>query len=169
MNDESSASSSRTNTDWKLCVICQNDDDDKEIPSSDEGCLSLANNLIEFWKIGQLGIDLKCLASDFKNGQPLLYNVFNEKEVQYHKDCHRKYNKQKLQRQKAKICKLEQCDTVARHSSIKRNANVFFCIICCNEESPDNMNAAGTFHANKDKINTKHNIELTEKLKKNGT
>ena len=63
-----SASSSRTNTDRKLCVICQNDDDDKELRSGDEGRLSLANNLIEFWKIGQLDIDLKRLTSDFKNG-----------------------------------------------------------------------------------------------------
>ena len=128
--------------------------------------LAFSNNLIEFWKIGQLDIDLKCLTSDFKNGQPILSNVFDEKEAQYHKDCHSKYNKQKLQRQKAKICKLEQCDAIARRSSIKRSVNGFFCVICSNEGSPDNMHADGTFHAKKDELNTKHNIELTEKLRK---
>ena len=91
-----------TMTDWKLCLICQEQKEEPlTCPSQSKrkdvgsGYSSLAENLIRFHELGQLPIRLERL--DEGNGIEMTM-VAND--AKYHQSCRLQYNNTKLQRAK---------------------------------------------------------------------
>ena len=96
----SHSSQQPTVTNWKLCMICQEDNEEpltcplkskrKDVGS---GYSSLAENLIRFNQLGQLPFHLKGL--DEGNG---IEKTMITNSAQYHQSCRLKFNNTKLQR-----------------------------------------------------------------------
>ena len=89
-----------TITDWKLCLICQEQKEESlTCPSQSKrkdvgsGYSSLAENLIRFHELGQLPINLERL--DEGNGIEMAMVANSAK---YHQSCRLQYNNTKLQR-----------------------------------------------------------------------
>ena len=151
-----------------MCVICQtkNRNDDKELRSTEQGLHTLSNNLIEFWKIGKLDIQSSCLTNEFENDAPSFFKSFVLNKDVYHKDCHSRYNRQKLEREKAKFEEEKKISSMPSRRSISKTkvSKNIICSICTVTDDPNNTHAAGTYHAKKHKVDGTHNKELTGKM-----
>lgn len=55
--------------------------------------------------------------------------------------------------------------SVTRSAVEKRDFAAFFCAICNEKDSPENLHASGSFHATKRNVNAKHNEKATENWK----
>ena len=94
-----------TVTNWKLCMICQEDDEEplthpskskrKDVGS---GYSSLADNLIKFNQLGELPFSLERL----DEGNGIEMTMINN-EAQYHQSCRVKYNNTKLRRAEKRV------------------------------------------------------------------
>ena len=78
--------------DWKLCVICQRGGN---LRCTEKGLTTLAENLLEIWKLGELDdFDWQYVA-EFENDGPNFLKSFKENDAKYHHDCASKYSTQK--------------------------------------------------------------------------
>ena len=94
-----------TVTNWKLCMICQEDDEELlTYPSKSKrkdvgsGYSSLADNLIKFSQLGELLFSLERL----DEGNGIEMTMINN-EAQYHQSCRLKYNNTKLRRAEKRV------------------------------------------------------------------
>ena len=97
-------------TNWKLCVICQ-EEKDKQLtcPSKSKrkdvgsGYSSLAEKLIEFNALGQLPFNLERL----DDGEGIEITMVTN-NAQYHQSCRLRYNNTMLKRAEKRALKLEE-------------------------------------------------------------
>lgn len=95
--------------DWTICVICQNSRDsaplscpkNRQSRNADDVYKDFLDNVREFEKIGALPVDI-----DFgEHGTP---ECFAENNASWHRACHQKFNKSKLERELSRKRKQEE-------------------------------------------------------------
>lgn len=106
-----STSPNLTTTDWRLCLICQEDKTEtltKPDPSKrkdiDSGYSSLAENLIKFSELGELPGSFHLERLDDGHG---IEAAMVAHGAQYHQMCRLQYNNTKLQRAQKRALKKE--------------------------------------------------------------
>ena len=128
---------------WDRCFICQIDNDEK-LRSSDEGYKNLAERLPEFKNAG-LADSLDFTQIDDSSG---IFNTLQKKNAVYHKNCYSMYNLQHLRRlQKKKVVK-DNDDDLQRRKRCKIDLGEAVCIFCGENDSRENLCAAGEYHNN---------------------
>ena len=102
LDGQGSSSSCTAKTDWKLCIICQEDKAEasrcplrSKRTDKGSGYSSLAEHLIQFNELGQLPSTLPLERLDEGQGIEAAMIV---KKAQYHNKCKLKYNITKLPR-----------------------------------------------------------------------
>ena len=109
--------SSNNPIDWHLCFLCQSDTEESlKDPAnaknkSNSAYDSLASNILHFWEIGSLPMDININTLDNGSGiaETLEYN-----KAQYHKSCSLQFNNDKLKRAKRRA------STAEKHLSPKK-------------------------------------------------
>ena len=151
----STSSHQPTVTDWKLCLLCQEDKEEPlTFPSKSKrkdvgsGYSSLADNLIKFDELGYLPLSLERL--DEGNGIEMAMIANN---ARYHQSCKLKYNNTKLQRveKRARAEDSEEYNTQTR-STPKRSRNSVLKDVCFFCETPpgiSGLHEAATFQVNR--------------------
>ena len=146
--------SSRPNFTWSLCLVCQNNTG-QALRCSAKGHESLAKNLLKFWRIGQLDLDVNSLTDVLdENGEPDFLVSFKRNNGKYHHNCAASYNENKYQRAKKRASENKQPEInqspVSSRSRCSTSSKTFgssFCAICSLNDHSENICAAGTFHA----------------------
>lgn len=109
--------------DWTLCVICQNSRDtaplscpkNRQNRSADDVYKDFLDNVREFEKIGALPVDI-----DFgEHGTP---ESFAENNASWHRACHQKFNKSKLERELSRKRKQEEDEEAPETSASQRSS-----------------------------------------------
>ena len=154
--------------DWKYCFICQNKNKPPD-NTTDAGLQTLCANLTEFWELGELDLPWEQMVTVTNDdGTPDLYSSIKDK-ARFHQKCKNGYDKQKISRIRAKRNRIEDAElprrTVTRSSTVKHSLGDKFCAICGEVDDQVNLHAAGTLHANEDKVDKLHNNDLTIRWK----
>lgn len=130
----------KPSTNWDLCVLCQKDTTERLVNPAESKFLAkgkecgyklLAENIIEFQKLGSLPLNIDIKRLDDGSG---IEATFKSNNAKWHKTCSNRYDKQKLQRaQKRKATedsKYGPSPVKTRKSgvgSMARSSNCFFC------------------------------------------
>lgn len=149
--------------DWTKCFHCAGGSTKKNpLRHSKKGAESFAANILRHWKAGRLDFDIG-EEVEFVNGEPDFLTVFLEKEVKYHHDCTAIYRSKipKSCDENASISTPEKCKTRSKAKPLPFKG--CFCAFCAKYDDLKNMHAAGSFHAEKNKVNCDHNKILTKK------
>ena len=153
----SHSSQQPTVTNWKLCMICQEDNEEpltcplkskrKDVGS---GYSSLAENLIRFNQLGQLPFHLERL--DEGNG---IEKTMITNSAQYHQSCRLKFNNTKLQRaeKRAQTKDIKEHYTQmefthTRSKSAEKIVVKYVCFFCINPPGNSAIHEAATFQVN---------------------
>ena len=145
--------------DWNYCFICQRKHKTK------------IKNIQQLWELGKLDLEWESIAtvSNDSGGDPGELNLLEsliQKGAQFHHKCGSKYNKQKIQRIIGARTEqsVETKEPVVTRSAVEKQHFVsIFCAICNKPDVLYNLHAAGSLHATKNDVNTKHNNEMTNK------
>ena len=143
-----------TVTNWKLCVICQEEKAEPlTCPSKSRrkdvgsGYRSLSENLKEFYDLGQLPIQLERL----DEGQGIETTMVANKAL-YHHSCRLKYNNTKLKRAEKRALKREREDLEviatckrSRSRSVESSVLRDLCFFCGQPPGDSVLHEAATF------------------------
>ena len=141
--------------------------DTDDLRSTDQGTNTLVERLKTFWELGELNLNWQYIAT-LENGEPNFRDSFSRNNAKYHHNCASKYSTQKLNRilhRREKEKGKTKTATSTRSSQEKRQFATIYCAICNNEDTSENLHAAGSFHATNKDVNRTHNEELTRKWK----
>ena len=157
---------------WNLCFICQKRKKKDKCRSTKDGQKHLSAILPEFQKHGGLPFCLDKLKSYYDT----LENALIEKEAKYHKTCYNDYSEEKLKRAKERqhksnvvndtsenLCSTSQ--STRSTDTTNHDLGKLVCCFCSEIDTENNLTAAGTFHATKNKVDVDHVSNLTEKWK----
>ena len=157
---------------WKLCLVCQEKSRTGLVKTTFVGLKSLAEDLLLFWEIGELDLDVDLLADSYVDGKPRFYETFVAHNATYHKNCRSRYNKFHFQKKQRKV-QTQNKDSPStsaqpstrlstRSSTEIRSFASNFCCICSKTDSANNLCAGGTYHASQLKVDSSINEEKTE-------
>ena len=160
----------KKNITWKYCFICQKKNKN-ELKDSEDLLGKLSINLLTFWRHGRLDLNWEAIADLDENGEPNFYDSLVKNKAKFHRNCGKKYDNQKVQRLLDKSAneslnesKDEFNQSIStRSSQPKKEFASLFCAICSENDSGDNLHAAGS-------LKSKYEIaQLTEKWKEMAT
>ena len=138
---------------WKLCLVCQEKSRTGLVKTTSVGLKSLAEDLLLFWEIGELDLDVDLLADSYVDGKPRFYETFVAHNATYHKNCRSRYNKFHFQKKQRKV-QTQNKDSPStsaqpstrlstRSSTEIRSFASNFCCICSKTDSANNLCAGG--------------------------
>ena len=163
--------------DWEECCVC----DGKEkgdLRSTTKGITTLAGPFVEFWKNCLLPFDPVKNTTDYAVGEdgteyPDFERVMLREPAKYNHNCHIRYSPYNLARKKKSLRSKNKKVEVGQSSaflrlSIRSNSRASsssairnpICIICSEDDAIENVHAAGSFHASKLKLSSKHVMKL---------
>ena len=94
--------------DWRYCFICQN----KRSPpdnTTKESLKTLCSNLTQIYELGELDLEWELIATVMDDdGKPDLFASIKDK-ARFHRICTKKYDKQKINRIRAKKIQIKIC------------------------------------------------------------
>ena len=132
----------------------------------------MSTTLPEFQKNDGLQFCLDKLKANYDT----LENALIKKEAKYHKKCYNDYSKEKLKRAKERqnksnvvsdaseqLCSPSQ--SIRSRDTSNHDFGKLICCFCSETDTENNLTAACTFHATKNKVDINHLSNLTEKWK----
>ena len=153
------------------CFIYQKPEKDDKCRSTNDGHKHLSTIQPKFQKNNGLPF---CL-DELKGNYDTLENALI-KEAKYHKKCYNDYREEQLKRAKERrnksnvasdtseqLCSPSQ-STRSRDNS-KHDFGKLVCCFCSETDTENNLTAADTFHATKNKVDINHASNLTKKWK----
>ena len=162
---------------WSSCCICG---EKGNLRSTNDGIQSLANRFTEFWKNNVLPFSSSKITTDTivnedGNECPDFKSTMLKYKAKYHHNCVSRFTPYHMERRKGSLLKkLKKTEnnqilpthgsraSVSRHAPSCSDTNPI-CVICGEMDILDNLVAAGTLHAGKNKVNSEHDNSLTEK------
>ena len=165
--------------DWNLCFICQKSNS-KPARSTTDGLKSLSEKLLSFYKLdaNSLHCDASLISTEIVDNVPNFHSTLVENGAVYHHNCTSRYKKREEDALKKRV-DAKNADAATQNEnkapgssgvSLGLQTNTSFemgsriCCICANEDTDENLHAAGMYHALKSDPNHKHAQTLTEKL-----
>ena len=158
---------------WNDCLLCQ---DSRDEALHEGSYIKLSELLPEFAKHGKYD-HLERFGANKNITPEELYKILDDHKAKYHRSCVSRFNKQKLERllkPKNERGRPTSSDGVGESSSQKRRKrneetiirmNELKCLFCREQDTDENLVAAGTMHATKEETDPKHVTQFTKTLK----
>ena len=154
---------------WTKCVVCQSGDG--ELRSTSQRIESLASQFKAWWENNIRPFDAAFVTSHtISDEEGKIYPDFKRamatNSAKYHHNCKNNFSYYKMNKKltsATKKAKVEQnIEVVTRPARVESSALKNLCIICNKYDDIQNMCAAGSLHATKSKLASKHVSKLTE-------
>ena len=155
----------RVSTDWLKCCICQD-----PVQTRSEKVEKLAEQLLAFWENDLLPFSANLLSDDMVDGKPNFKECMLKNNAVYHHNCYSKFTSFKLnvkiasrnrKLEKERLTSRPSTSTSLR-SQLQPSRSMIICYICGEEDTLDNLHAAGAKYATKKRLDYSYIEEQTE-------
>ena len=100
-------------TDWSLYFICQKKSK-KNLRSTSEGIDKLSSNLVEFYRLGSLKINISRISTFFIGDDPNIKETLETNPGLYRHDCALNYKNDELEALKKRFVSTGPCSTISK-------------------------------------------------------